>query len=59
MALYDKRLATRISRGVDNRLRLLAHLRGQRLCQVLDSVLGQHLPSAEELREQLRDGGQR
>jgi len=51
--MYDRRLATRISAGVDARFRLLALLRGQRLSQLLDQLLDRGMPSADELADQL------
>jgi predicted HicB family RNase H-like nuclease len=56
MANYSNRLATRISSDVDDRLRLAALMRRMRLCQLLDQVLDQALPSAAELTEQMRKG---
>ena len=53
---YDARLATRITNPVDLRLRMLALLRGQPLSRVLDSVLDQALPPADELAALLGDG---
>jgi hypothetical protein len=54
MSLYDARLATRISRDVDGRLRLLALVRRIRLGQLIDQLLDQALPSADELAEQMK-----
>jgi hypothetical protein len=46
---YDVRLATRITNGVDRRLRMLALARSQPLSHVLVSLLDQVLPPADEL----------
>lgn len=51
------RLATRIDPKVDERLRLLAHLRRKRMGHVLTELLDGALPSADELTEQIRNGG--
>jgi hypothetical protein len=53
MAQYDTRLATRVSSGVDQRLRQLALARRQRLCHVLDDLLDQALPTRAELAADL------
>lgn len=55
MALYDTRLATWISAGVDHRLRLLALLKRQRLSQLITDLLDQALPPVDELAAQLRE----
>ncbi len=47
------RLATRISRDVDRRLRLAAVLREARLGEFLDQLLDQALPTAADLAAQL------
>ena len=46
---YDARLATRITAAVDRRLRMLALVKSQPLSHVLDSLLDQALPRADEL----------
>jgi hypothetical protein len=46
---YDARLATRITSSVDTRLRQLALLHRRRISHLLDDVLDQALPSAEDL----------
>lgn len=51
------RLATRVSRPVDYRLRLLALAERQPLSHVLTHLLDQVLPPADVLLEQLRDSG--
>jgi len=56
MADYDKRLATRITAGVDARLRLLALLRGQCLSHVLTDLLDEALPEMAALAGQLQEG---
>jgi hypothetical protein len=48
------RLATRISEGVDRRLRLAALVRRMPLSQFLDQLLGQALPPVGELAEQIQ-----
>jgi hypothetical protein len=50
---YDVRLATRISTGVDLRLRMLALVQSQPLSHVLVALLDRALPSAEELAARL------
>jgi hypothetical protein len=51
---YDARLATRLTVGVDARLRQLALVSRRRISHVLDDVLDGALPTAEELTAQLR-----
>lgn len=51
---YDARLATRLSRDVNTRLRLLALVRHVRLSRLLDQLLDQALPSAAELTDQMK-----
>ena len=51
---FDARLATRLSRDVNTRLRLLALVRHVRLCRLLDQLLDQALPSAAELTDQMK-----
>lgn len=46
---YDVRLATRITAAVDLRLRMLALASRQPLSHVLDGLLDQALPPADEL----------
>ena len=46
---YDTRLATRITKTVDRRLRMLALVKGQPVNHVLVGLLDQALPSAEDL----------
>jgi hypothetical protein len=53
MAEYDTRLATRVTSGVDQRLRQLALARRQRLCHVLDELLDEALPTRAELAAHL------
>jgi hypothetical protein len=50
------RIATRISPGVDLRLRQLALIRRQRLGHVLDELLDQALPQPAELAARLAEG---
>ena len=57
MAEKTARLATRIDTKVDERLRLLAHVRRQRMGRVLSELLDRALPSAVELTEQISNGG--
>lgn len=52
--LCDARLATRISEGVDRRLRLAALVRRMPLNQFLDRLLDQALPPVGELAEQIQ-----
>ena len=49
----DVRIATRISSAVDRRLRMLALVDRRSLSSVLDSLLDQVLPPAEELASRL------
>jgi hypothetical protein len=53
MTQLDTRLATRISAEVDRRLRLTALVRGMRLGRLLDQILSQHLPTADQLTAQI------
>ena len=55
MARYDRRIATRITSGADNRLRLAALVTRRHLSELLTDALEKALPSADELAEQLRD----
>jgi hypothetical protein len=50
---YDTRLATRIPARINQRLRLLTVLRGDRLQHVLSELLDRELPTAEQLAEQI------
>jgi hypothetical protein len=54
MASDNTRLATWISPGVDERLRLLALVRRQRLSQLLTDLLDEVLPPMAELTAQLQ-----
>ena len=54
---YDARLATRLSVGVDRRLRMMALVKGESLSSVLDGLLDQVLPSAAELAALLAASG--
>jgi len=51
---YNARLGTRITEGVDARLRQLALIRRRRLSRVLDDVLDAAMPPAADLTAQLR-----
>ena len=53
MATCDTRLATRVSAGVDARLRMLAIVEKRRVCDVLDGLLSAVLPPADELAGRL------
>ncbi len=53
MKTYTARLATRLSAGVDARLRQLALIRRQRINRLLDELLDAALPPAAELTKQL------
>ena len=55
--MYDARLDTRITAGVDRRLRMKALADGVPLNRVLVRLLDEHLPSAAELAATL--AGQR
>lgn len=55
-AALTARLATRISRDVDRRLRLAAVLRDARLGEFLDQLLDQALPNAAEIAAQMSGG---
>lgn len=52
---YDVRIATRITRAVDRRLRMYALVKGQPISQVLVTLLDEALPSAEDLALALSD----
>ena len=56
---YDTRLATRIPRAVDQRLRLLAVLVRKPLAHVLSDVLSEALPTDAELAARLQQAGER
>jgi len=56
MAGYQTRLATRISAEVDERLRLLAHVRRAPLSRLITELLDRVLPTADELADQIRKG---
>lgn len=56
-AAYDTRLATRIPRAIDRRLRLFAVLARKPLAHVLSDVLAQGLPTDAELAAQLQQRG--
>ncbi len=58
MKTYTARLATRLSAGVDARLRQLALIRRQRINRLLDELLDAALPPAAELTKQLAGLGQ-
>jgi hypothetical protein len=55
MAQYDCRIATRITRDVDRRLRLAALTLRRPLSAVLTDVLDTALPSADELTARLQE----
>ena len=52
--VLDARLATRISEGVDRRLRLAALVQRMPLGLCLDRVLDQALPPVDQLADQIR-----
>ena len=54
---YDVRLATRLTGAVDRRLRMLALIKSQPLSHVLDGLLDQTLPPADELAALLGGSG--
>lgn len=54
---YEVRLACRIPRSIDQRLRLLAAMRRRSIARVLAEVLAAALPTADQLAEQLHQGG--
>ncbi len=56
---YDTRLATRIPRAVDQRLRLFAVLVRKPLAHVLSDVLAAALPTDAELAARLQQMGER
>jgi len=56
---YDTRLATRIPRAVDQRLRLFAVLVRRPLAHVLSDVLAAALPTDAELAARLQQMGER
>ena len=55
---YDRRIATRISRDADNRLRLAALVVRRPLSAVLSDTIIQVFPTADELAQRLRDGAE-
>lgn len=55
---YDVKLGARITETVDRRLRMLALVKGQALSHVLDALLDQHLPPADELAALLGGSGE-
>jgi hypothetical protein len=55
---YTARLGTRITAGVDTRLRQLALIRRQRINHVLDDLLDAALPGAAELAARMAGLGQ-
>jgi hypothetical protein len=57
LAQYTAAVATRITRAVDDRLRLHALMLRQPMTRVLDELLDEALPSADELAEQARNRG--
>ena len=57
MRQLNTRLATRISSEADRRLRLTALVRGMRLGHLLDQILSQHLPTADQLTAQISAEG--
>lgn len=52
----DVPLSTRITAGVNRRLRLLVLAQGRPLCHVLDCLLDTALPAARDLASVLGDG---
>jgi hypothetical protein len=57
-SMYDARLDTRITAGVDRRLRMKALAEGVPLNRVLVRLLDKHLPSVDELAALLAKGPQ-
>ena len=55
MPRYDRRIATRISRDADNRLRLASADQRRPLSAVLSDAIRSALPTADELAGLLRD----
>ena len=55
MPRYDRRIATRISRDADNRLRLASAVQRRPLSAVLSDAIRSALPTADELAGLLRD----
>lgn len=55
--LADVRLATRLSPGVDRRLRMLALAERRPLSRVLTELLDEALPAADSLAARLRESG--
>ena len=56
MTQYTVRLVTRVRQDIDDRLRLLAAVRRQKLAHVLSDVLASALPSADDLADEIRKG---
>jgi hypothetical protein len=55
-SMYDARLDTRITAGVDRRLRMKALAEGVPLNRILVRLLDEHLPSVAELAATLASG---
>jgi hypothetical protein len=55
MARYDRRIATRITRDADTRLRLAALVSRRPLSAVLSDLIARALPPADEIVSALRD----
>ena len=55
MPRYDRRIATRISRDADSRLRLASAVQRRPLSAVLSDAIRSALPTADELAGLLRD----
>jgi hypothetical protein len=55
MAPFDQRIATRITRDANARLRLAALVRNQKLSALLSDLIAQALPTADVLAGQLGD----
>jgi hypothetical protein len=51
------RLVTRIAPALDRRLRMTAAVRSKPITTVLEAALDKGLPTADELADQIRNGG--
>ena len=57
MTTTRPRLVTRITPALDRRLRTPAAVSGRHITSVLEAALDKGLPTADELAEEIRQGG--
>jgi hypothetical protein len=53
VSAYEEKLSTRLSEGVGRRLRLYTALRGLKINEAVNGALDRHLPSLDELADEL------